>query len=275
MAKKDFGKTLKDKIQSTVDSAKEAAKDIDLSEIKSKISDTVDSAKDAVKDINVEDVKSKISETVDQAKDTIEDAFKKKDNSEEVETTEPEFASIISTKSAMKIIYYLMAADGEIFHSEEAKFNDICKELSPDYKELKEQIVQECSNQLGKVIDSSDYYDALQEGVEDALINSRKSEDSFITPKLLIWDLLTLAYSDENYNETERKLIKYIVRKTNIDKAVFLEMESSILTLMDIEKELEWIKTTDRPYLQIETMVNELNERKSVIFESVKDLIAL
>ena len=52
-------------------------------------------------------------------------------------------------------------------------------------------------------------------------------------------------------------------------------MESSILTLMDLERELNWIKTTNRPYLTIENMVNELADRKNVIFESVKDLIAL
>ena len=91
----------------------------------------------------------------------------------------------------------------------------------------------------------------------------------------MVWDLLTVAYSDEQYDEAERKLLKYIVRKTNIDKAVFLEMESSILTLMDIEKELTWIKTTNKPYLTIEAMVNELMDRRNVIFESVKDLISL
>ena len=103
----------------------------------------------------------------------------------------------------------------------------------------------------------------------------KTTDDTFITPKLLVWDLLTVAYSDEEYNETERKLIKYIVRKTNIDKAIFLEMESSILTLIDIEKELDWIKTTNKQYLVIEAMVNELKDRRNVIFESVKDLIML
>ena len=83
------------------------------------------------------------------------------------------------------------------------------------------------------------------------------------------------AYSDESYDETERKLLKYIVRKLQIDKAVFLEMESSILTILDIEKEIAWIKTTDRPYLTIEARVNELTRRQAVIFDSVKDLITL
>lgn len=181
----------------------------------------------------------------------------------------------ISTWNAIKIIYYMMAADGEIFHSEEEKFDSIGKELDPNFKDNREQIIKECQQQLDKVIDPEDYYDTLQEGVEDALVHSRQTADTFITPKLLVWDLLTIAYSDESYDENERKLIKYIVRKTNIDKAVFLEMESSIMTLMDIEKELAWIKTTDKPYLVIEAMVNELADRKSVIFDSVKDLISL
>ena len=79
----------------------------------------------------------------------------------------------------------------------------------------------------------------------------------------------------DRYKDAERRFLKYVVRKLNIDKAVFLEMESSILTLMDIERELAWIKTTNRPYLTIETMVNELADRKDVIFKSVLDLIAL
>lgn len=181
----------------------------------------------------------------------------------------------ISTRNAIKIIYYLMAADGEIFHSEEGKFNEIGKELDPNFKDNREQIIKECQAQLDKVIDPEDYYDTLQDGVEEALNRSKQTADTFITPKLLVWDLLTIAYSDENYDDIERKLIKYIVRKTGIDKAVFLELESSILTLMDIEKELAWIKTTNRPYLVIEAMVNELADRKMVIFESVKDLISL
>ena len=140
---------------------------------------------------------------------------------------------------------------------------------------IKNKIVKECQVQLDKVIDTEDYFDALREGIEDALLYMKTTDDTFITPKLLVWDLLTVAYSDEEYNETERKLIKYIVRKTNIDKAIFLEMESSILTLIDIEKELDWIKTTNKQYLVIEAMVNELKDRRNVIFESVKDLIML
>ena len=253
MAKIEFGKGLKDKLQGAVDSAKAAAKEVKTPEVK----------------VTTPDVKAKVADIRESLKKKEKSPSKSKDDSEVLKI------KAISTRSALKIIYYLMAVDGEIFHSEEEKFDSIGKELDPGFAQNKDQIVKECQAQLDKVIEAEDFYDVLQDGVEDALLMSRQTADSFITPKLLVWDLLTVAYSDESYDESERKLIKYIVRKTNIDKAVFLEMESSLLTLMDIEKELAWIKTTNRPYLVIEAMVNELADRKNIIFGSVKDLISL
>ena len=253
MAKKDTdqekGKGILASLHGAVDSVKASARNVKLPEIKKP------------------DIKSP---------EQIRELFKKKPRREDADI-QAESAEIwsISTKSAIKIIYYLMAADGEIFHSEEEKFDAIGAELDPDFADHKAQIVAECQSQMDKVIDPEDYYDVLQDGVEIALASSVQTVDTFITPKLLVWDMLTVAYSDESYDEVERRLLKYVVRKLNIDKAVFLEMENSILTLMDMEKELAWIKTTDRPYLTIETMVNEIADRKNVIFESVKDLIAL
>lgn len=248
---KDFGKGLKDSLQGAVDTVKTKAKDVELPDLKT---------------------------VTDKASAQVKDLFQKKDTTakgDEAEAAEAIHLVGISTRNAIKVIYFLMAADGEIYHNEEEKFDAIGKELDPDFDAAKAQIIAECQKSLDKVIDPEDYYDALQDGVEDALLTSKRTADTFITPKLLLWDLLTVAYSDEEYNEAERKLLKYIVRKLDIDKGEFLEMESSMQTLMALEKELAWIKTTDKPYLTIEAMVNEIADRKNVIFDSVKDLITL
>ena len=250
MAIKDFGKGLKSSLHDAVDTVKAKAKEVELPDIK--------------------EVGEKTSER-------IKSIFKKEDGekpSNEVVATTQSITSI-SVRTAIKIIYFLMVADGEIYHGEEEKFDLIGMELDPDFSSSKEQIIQECQTALDKVIDPEDYYDALQDGAEEALLSSQKAEGASISPKHLVWNLLSVAYSDEKYNDAERRFLEYVVRKLNIDKAVFLEMESSILTLMDIERELVWIKTTNRPYLTIEAMVNELEDRKNVIFESVLDLIVL
>lgn len=254
MAIKKFGKELKESLNGAMETVKQKAKDVDVPDLK-----------------KVGEIASEQMKTVFKKKNAEKTSTVKNSNSPK----EPVNITSISTKSAIKIIYFLMAVDGEIYDIEEEKFDDIGRELAPDYFEFKEELVNECQTYLDKVIDPEDYYDVIQDGVGEALLSSQQTEDTFITPKLLVWNLLTVAYSEGKYDDSERKLIKYIVRKLNIDKAVFLEMESSILTLIDLEKELEWIKKTDRPYLTIEAMVNEIADRKNVIFESVKDLISL
>lgn len=250
MAIKDFGKGLKSSLQDAVDTVKTKAKEVELPDIK---------------------------QTGEKTSERIKSLFKKTDaDKAPVEApSQTQIITSVSTRAAIKIIYFLMAADGEIYHGEEEKFNEIGVALDPDFANSREQIIKECQTALDKVIDPEDYYDALQDGAEEALFSSQGTADASVSPKYLVWNLLSVAYSDGNYNDAERRFLKYIVRKLGVDKAVFLEMESSMLTLMDIERELAWIKTTNRPYLTIEAIVNELADRKNVIFESVLDLIAL
>ena len=260
MAKKNIGKSLKNTFQGAVGSVKTAAKDVKLPEIKA--------PKIKTPKIKAPDIKMPSQ---------MKDAFKKKEKKQApVDKQADTLAiSVISTKSALKIIYYVMVVDGKIDPCEEEKFDLVCAELDPEFAGNREPIINECRKQMDKTIDPDDYYDVIQEGVRDALLSYLAAKDTVLTPKLLVWNLLSIAYSDGNYDVTQRKLIKYIVRELDIDKAVLLEMENSFLTLMDIDKELNWIKTTNRPYLTIEAMVNEITDRKNVIYESVQDLISL
>ncbi len=271
---------------------------MDKKELQEKAKKQLQDAKNAVKNIKLPDqVKNVFNKKgakadngevaeIEKAKAVIPEEEVKEEPQKEEETVaaeekkheskEEEHAiKAISTKNAIKIFYYLMAVDGEVFHSEDEKFDEIGIEIDPNFAEHKAGIISECKAQMDKVIDPEDYYDVIQDGVEEAILIPDTTADSFITPKLLVWDLLTIAYSDEKYDEKERKLLKYIVRKFNIDAAIFLEMENTLQTLMDLEKELNWIKTTNKPYLTIEAHVNELQDRKNCIFESVKDLIKL
>ena len=225
----------------------------------------VDSVKTTVQDIKLPDIK--LPEV------NIPKIFQKQEEKKDIIEVVPEIKSI-SVQSAIKIIYFMMNVDGMIQEEEERRFDEIGKELDPDFGAKKEAIVALCQNHMSKIIDPDDYYAVLQDGVEDAIAVGKNPKEAALAPKVLIWDLLTVAYSDGQYDENERKILKYIVRKLNVDKAVFLEMESSYLALRDLEDELNWIKTTDRPYLTIESMVNEIADRKNAIVESVKDLIA-
>ena len=235
--------------------------------------------------INVDSLKNKVKGTVSTISTTVKEKASKVDLSQvknvlkkkDADDSKKSFAEtgVLSTKSALKIIYYLMAVDGQITSDEEERFKELGNELDPDFSANYQQITDDCRKQIAKVIDPEDLYVVVKEGVEKAVDSSVATEDSFITPRLLVWDLLTIAHTDDNYEENEKDLIKFIVRILGVYPAVFLEMESTVLALDDIEKEIAWIKSTDRPYLVIEGMVNELEDRKQVLFTSVKNLISM
>lgn len=244
MAKIDIGKTLKKTLNEAGNATKKAAETV----------------RDTAKEID---------------KDKVKEIFKKKETKPKEIPLLPVDSQKIPLYSALKIIYYLMSVDGSVSQEENDKLDVLGNDFVNSFADLKEILVKECKVCLANTIDAEDYYDVVQEAVEDLLLTPIKSEDVCVSSKFVLWNLLAFAYSDENYDEAERRLIKYFVRKLNIDKAIFFELESSLVTLMDLEKELVWIKTTDKPYLTIEAMVKELENRKRVIFESVKDIITL
>ena len=281
---KDTAETVKNKVdeadlQNKFKEAADTVKNkVDEADLQNKFKNAADTVRTKVEDANL---KEKFQGTVEAVKEKAGevklpdvDLFNKEDDHAK-ELPDQTDIKVISTKNAIKIIYYLMAVNGEIAAEEEEKLDSIGKELDPSFEENRDQIIDECKVQMQRVIDSEDAYDVIEEGVSEAISTSKATDDSFITPKILVWDLLTVAYSDNNYDEIERRLIKSVVRQLNVDKTEFLELENSYLTLVDIEKETEWIKNTDRPYKEIEAVVNELADRKSVIMESVKDLITL
>ena len=266
---------IRDRLKNAVNAQKENLKgiklpDIDLPDInlKEKAQETAGAAMDVMKNVKIPELK--LPDIFGGVKENKAVSENSKSNAHGEEKPE-----MISAKSAVQIIYYLMSADGRIRSEEEENFDLIGRELYPKYQDTRDAIIHECQAQLNKVIDPEDYAEVLGEGIDLALDQSRSDEETCISPKLLLWDLLTVAYSDHQYDEAERRVIKSIVRKMNIDKTVFLEMESSIMTIMEVEREIAWLKTTDKPYLTIEAMINKLTERKNVIFESVKDLILL
>ncbi len=254
MPKKDFGKEVRDSLQDKVNAVRQKVGHIDAAEVKENIRGAFETVKD------------KVAETGGKANAQMKKWLQK----EEAPQERPDGVSV---QNALKIIYYLMAADGEIFHGEEEKFDAIGKELDPDFAQTKTAVVDECKARLS--LGAETYGDVLRAGVDYALSSADQTEDTFISPKLLVWDLLTVAYSDENCDEAEQSLIDHAAKRLKVDKAIYLELQSSILSMLDLEKELAWIKTTDRPYLTIEAHVNEINKRKTAIMESVAALIAL
>jgi len=278
MDKKELGGMLKGKLQETANTVKNTVKDVKIPEMKKPDIKVPDQIKNVFKKNDSTEDQVVSTELSEEEKKELQEAEEKaaaEKKEAELSQSEIQTVKVVSPLNAVKVFYYLMAADGDVKSTEEEKFTLVGNELDPEFEEHKDYIIKSCKEQLDKVIDKDDYYDVIQDGVEEALLAQQVFDKGYVPAKLLVWNLLTIAYSDESYDDVERKLMKYIVRKVDIPKDVFLEMENTYLAVKDIEKEMDWIKGTDRPYRVIETTVKELERREQAILESVKALIYL
>jgi uncharacterized tellurite resistance protein B-like protein len=181
---------------------------------------------------------------------------------------------LISAKNTIAIFYYLMSADGFIAEEELQKLDSIGVEVDAEnYMSYRDDIIERCENQKLTVIDDEDYYDVISEGIDKELYSDIDDDEQVIASRLLIWNLLVIAYSDNEYHQNERRLIKHIVRVSGMPTSVFLEMELLIKSAIEVENERKWLSASNRPYNEIAPIVEELDRRIAYLSESAKNLI--
>lgn len=241
------------------------------------IRDAIDTVSSAVKDVKIPEIKLpevKLSELDPvQAVDLIKSKIGHSSESSQRDVAE----TGLSAKDALRIFYYLMSVDGELLEEELGGFYSICTEMCLDHEIDKDALIAECKADLEAISN-------LKNPIISAMLcsdrilrspNDIPTDKNSVTPKLLIWDLFAIAYSDGSCNDLERELISYIANALAIDDSILLEMESSSLTLLDVDREIRWLKTTDQPYLVIEAQIQELEARKAAVQDGVRSLIAL
>ena len=176
-------------------------------------------------------------------------------------------------KSALKSFYYLIAIDGRIVPEEIKKLDMIGHEIDPEaYADFREELLAECMSKIESLESTDDYSDIVQELIDAALDETEITDR--ISTRLVIWNMLVLAYSDDEYDESEKRLIKHIARLTEVDNSVLLEMEMILKAYGDVLQELEWLEQSERPYTEIRPHVEEIENRKQVLLRNAMELIA-
>lgn len=179
---------------------------------------------------------------------------------------------MIETKSALKIIYYISAADGHIDDVEIEEYKKIATTVATDYSlDEVEKLIAECNEKVPKV-DEEDYFDILQEVIDDEMKN--QSDENGLSVRALVWDLLVIAAADEDYSESERRVIKHICRRQNLDSSVLMEFELLIKTANALQNEHAVIEKSNRSYGEIRPIIENIESKQQMIIQNVQDLIA-
>ena len=178
----------------------------------------------------------------------------------------------LTTKGALTLFYLLMAADHQIEESEILQFCEIGRELDTQFEVYQEELLLELKN-LTKEFDEDEYFEDIRDCVKDTIEGSFNVRGATIPAKLFLWDLQVISFSDNNRTEEEDDLIRYIAKHLKVDKSVVSEMEETVRTLIAMEQEKDWLKSTNRPYEAVEAELNGLSNRSNAILQGVHMLI--
>ena len=176
----------------------------------------------------------------------------------------------IPLNHAMALTYFLMNVDGEISSEELRQFEEIGDVFTSGFADVMDDFIHECNVHMKSF---SNVKDLIEDEFRIILEMPFDEEMIYINGKHLVWNLYTVAFSDGCFQEDERNFVLFVAEKLKVDDSVLAEFEHSLLTMNSLKKELDWIKHTDRSYLEIEKVVNEINNRMSVISNGISDLI--
>ena len=180
---------------------------------------------------------------------------------------------IYETRSALKVFYLLVAADGCVDAEELGRWHSIGLSIDPvHFVEYSDAIENECKFLVN--LSGDEQFINISKTADEALMNEAGKSDQGITPRLLIWNLFVLAFSNGVFEVSERKLIEYIADKIGVEKSILLEMGQMIKTLTSIQGEINWITNSGSPQEKIIRAIDELEGRQKVITEAAEYLIA-
>lgn len=279
--------SLKKTLGSAAEKAKDVAKsttdklrDVDFKEVidktSSSIKNTASNLQDSIKNFDADKAKESVSEMVKKGSEAIKQHL---DNAKE---TDRKVKSVLQEsqlsrdkvlpEDALKMIYLLMLADQNVSKEEEERFDSIVPELDVEEKCDKQQIIDGCKA-IVAASDNKNFIDYISDGIQDALHHSKESGKGTINKKLLLWNLLSVAYSDGNYSKNEKAVLSIINRRMEIDPSIILEMEAAVSTLDALIKQEEQFKNSDKTYSVIAATLKEIEYRRNTIMQSVYELI--
>ena len=236
---------------------------------------TADKLPDSVKDIDYKGAVNKIAESGSKAINTAvkEGAEIVNKTKESIHKKEKAANNLLTIEDALKVFYYMMHADGRLTAEEQDKFDLIGAEVDKLFSYHKANLLKECDENISKEVDPACYMDNLLQNTGDAIAHSLSSTEGEVPGILLVWNLLTIANSDSDYSQDEKRFIRFVIDKLGIEQSVLMEMENSLQTMIALETEENWLKSTNRPYAEIQKHLDEIAVRKETVMRSVKALM--
>lgn len=176
----------------------------------------------------------------------------------------------------LKIYSLFVLVDGKWTPSIKENLDEIAKSLKVNKKEANEIYGDSRASvwsSLPEVNLSDDYSFEVISEIEDTLnmgpfwlrdagnSKSYKSEQADV-----LWNMVLLGYDDGKYSDSEKKVIEHFAIKWKIKPIVLTEFMDTAETLKMLERQKDWLKTTQQSY-------DEISKQLKVVDQNIKRML--
>ncbi|MBR6172295.1 MAG: hypothetical protein IKQ49_03880 [Eubacterium sp.] len=179
----------------------------------------------------------------------------------------------IKKRNALKILYYMMAADGIITDTERSTFDELGRLMDDRYDNYRNDILWECRTIALTTPEGDPVFQLLNSVTKELNNLSDTLTEDTIPGRLLVWNMLAIALCDKDYADSERRIIDEAVRKLELDKEDFLKMERAMKAASAVNREIEFLQEKVAENPDLEPQLRNLKERENLIKKGARDLM--
>ena len=85
-----------------------------------------------------------------------------------------------------------------------------------------------------------------------------------------IWTLINLGYADSDYSEAEKRIVKYLTEKWEVDPVLVAELDDTADALLALSRQKEWIQTTSKSRSDKNKFIEELDRSIAAMYANVE-----
>lgn len=181
--------------------------------------------------------------------------------------------SCLSKEEQLKLIYLFTKLEKDCVVAEREKFNYLCDEFKITTI-TKQNIIGYCEC---LPFNDENNLEIVMDEIEKIVIKNKQdtyTEQSKKMQYFIVWTLLNFAHIDEKITQSEEKVIFYLIDFWNMDKILVSNMFDTLNTVSLLQKQIEFLKTTDMPYEKTHSHIEQCEKEIKQIYKDIEITLA-
>ncbi len=177
----------------------------------------------------------------------------------------------------LKIYFLFTRADGNSALPETTYLNDIAQKMELSQSAMEEfRAFKKQKGWVSKKLDAINEIDALLGERKQGFFNMFRSslDSSKSLQARIVWTLLNLGYSDREYSAAEERVVQHLIERWEMDPLMVAELNDTVQTLLALNLQKEWLRTTGKQQDEIARITEELDRNIASMYSNVETAIS-